>query len=444
MKELTLKALTEADAGLRLGLPGGLSGKVRVSSKGVSVDFQARFRGEDGRPRDKRLGSWPKLKLAQIFADYRTLAGEVAKGNDPIELERRAREADERANRLAIAQRLQEEAEAARRLARMTYGELFTKYCAGHVNQLRGKDEIIRRHHKDVLPRIGGVYVDEVTRQMVAGVGQTIADRGARRAAHLTLGDISACFKWAIETALLDEGQNPAATIKKTRIGDASKLRERVLSEAELRELLQARLPASNLSPSAQAAIKVMLATLCRVGELMRAQWRHLDLAAGLWTVPAENAKNGEAHVIHLSAFASAAFLELQSLAISSKWIFPGRSGETHVCDKTLTKQIGDRQRGDVETLSARSQDTSSLILPGGRWTSHDLRRTGATLMGELGVAPYVIDKCQNHVEKNRVTRTYQRQELLAERQAAFELLGKRLALLADPEANNVVALRRA
>jgi integrase len=59
------------------------------------------------------------------------------------------------------------------------------------------------------------------------------------------------------------------------------------------------------------------------------------------------------------------------------------------------------------------------LLLTGGEWTPHDLRRTAATLMGELGVRPDVIERTLNHIEQNRMSRIYQRQSLEAEQQAA-------------------------
>ena len=92
----------------------------------------------------------------------------------------------------------------------------------------------------------------------------------------------------------------------------------------------------------------------------------------------------------------------------------------------------------------ARCKDNQSLMLVGGKWTPHDLRRTGATLMGGLGVAPDTIDKCLNHVEPNKIKRTYQRQKLEAEQAKAWELLGERLELLVNLDAVNVIPLHKA
>jgi integrase len=45
----------------------------------------------------------------------------------------------------------------------------------------------------------------------------------------------------------------------------------------------------------------------------------------------------------------------------------------------------------------------NALVLGDGKWTPHDLRRTAATLMQELGVLPVVIEKCLNHREENKI-----------------------------------------
>ena len=91
--------------------------------------------------------------------------------------------------------------------------------------------------------------------------------------------------------------------------------------------------------------------------------------------------------------------------------------------------------------MKNRSKLTDALILPRGKWTPHDLRRTGATLMGGLGVRPDVIEKCLNHVEQNALVRIYQRQSLEAEQREAWRLLGERLALLLE-KPDNVVTMK--
>ena len=59
--------------------------------------------------------------------------------------------------------------------------------------------------------------------------------------------------------------------------------------------------------------------------------------------------------------------------------------------------------------------------------------------MGNLGVRPDVIELCLNHVEQNKMKRTYQHQKLLNERIDAWNLLGSRLELLTNNKAANIV-----
>jgi integrase len=166
-----------------------------------------------------------------------------------------------------------------------------------------------------------------------------------------------------------------------------------------------------------------------------------VDFNAKTWTIPESNSKNGGAHTIYLSDFALQQFKILKTIASSDTWIFPNRDNSSHVCDKSITKQIGGRQSEEI--FSNRSKNNQALVLMGGKWTPHDLRRTGATIMGNLKVAPDVIEKCLNHTEENKVKRIYQRQELKAEQTEAWRLLGDKLNLLVNMDGSNVVPLQK-
>ena len=124
-------------------------------------------------------------------------------------------------------------------------------------------------------------------------------------------------------------------------------------------------------------------------------------------------------------------------------WVFPNafRNGPTTVA--TFGKKLSDRQRSVERKLKNRTPKTEALKLPGGRWTAHDLRRTAATIMADLGISGDVIDECLNHVIESRVRRTYIRNRRPVEQARAFDALGARLAALTSAEAapSNVIAL---
>lgn len=145
------------------------------------------------------------------------------------------------------------------------------------------------------------------------------------------------------------------------------------------------------------------------------------------WTIPAEVSKNGKPHVVHLSDFALAVWERMLKLPGRGEYLVPGKDG-SHISEKEVTRRLTDRQRR-AKPIKGR-KNTSDLDLAGGQWTQHDLRRTAATMMGELGFTRDVIDRCLNHEDPKKVTRTYQRQTLLTQRQEEFNALGEHLTEL--------------
>jgi integrase len=180
-----------------------------------------------------------------------------------------------------------------------------------------------------------------------------------------------------------------------------------------------------------------MLSTLCRVGELCKAKQSDIDLDKGEWTIPKENSKNGKAHLIHLSDFAIKQFNQLFVTKVTdSDWLYPDTNGTSPISPRTIAGQLHIRQATD------NRRGNQALLLPGGQWSAHDLRRTGATLMGNLLIRPDVIEKCLNHTEPNKLKRTYQLQSLVEEQKQAWHLLGERLELLITPN-SNVTPIRK-
>ncbi len=92
---------------------------------------------------------------------------------------------------------------------------------------------------------------------------------------------------------------------------------------------------------------------------------------------------------VFLSDFAKEQFQAVHDITGNSGWCLPSRDGKRHICLKSIAKQIKDRVRS--EPLANRTKATGKLLLTGGGWTPHGLRRTGATTMGELGVMGEVI-----------------------------------------------------
>jgi len=223
---------------------------------------------------------------------------------------------------------------------------------------------------------------------------------------------------------------DPTTSMKKKDFGGREVERDRYLTEKEIAELHQ-QIPAAKLSQPTTLALWIMISTMCRVGELSKAEWSHIDFDKRTWFIPSSNSKNGDEITIYFSDFSLQQFEQLWNQKTSRRWLYPAskldlNGSETHIDEKAITKQIRDRQR--VKPLKGRSKCSSTLLLSGGEWTPHDLRRTGATLMGDLSIDENIIDRCQNHKQPDAMKRVYQRSKRETDMKAAWQLLGEHLS----------------
>ncbi len=425
---------------------------VRITPTGERL-FYLRYQASTGKRDTLQIGTYDKKGLSggMTLADARVRAKELASLHksgirdvrDYLDNEQASAIATRDAELAQLAKaKAEADAEAARLAARRTVTQLFEQWA--DIELIRHKDggvEARRMMNQHVIPVIGNLIVADVRKNHIAEVIDPILTRGTPRMAKVILGKMRQMFRFALERDLIE--QDPTATFKKSKVGGKDVERDRILSEEEIRELAN-RTPKAKLLHTTEAAIWIQLATCCRVGELLNARWEHINLEDGTWYIPPENAKNGKTHTIYLSPFAIAYFRIVETINSKSDWCYPNTKN-THrpVCSKTITRQIADRQLANSrEPMSKRSPYVDALKLKDGKWTPHDLRRTGATLMTMLGVIPEVAERCLNHTEENRIKRIYQRHTYVNEMREAWRLLGERLDLLTHNNADNVIMCR--
>ena len=273
-----------------------------------------------------------------------------------------------------------------------------------------------------IFPTLGDTAAVDVRKADLLAILDAVKAEGKLRTCNVLLTDLKQMFHFALAREIVE--RNPLDTITKRQAGGAETERERVLSPDEVSDLAR-QLPKANMGKRSELAIWLTLATGCRVGELMNAQWQHIDKQARTWHLP--DTKNQRPHTIHLSEFALSKFAALEGFRETVPWVFPNTKSTAPVCVKSFGKQLSDRQRTAEQRLKNRTAATDSLTLPGGKWTAHDLRRTAATLMASLGTSSDVIDECLNHMIQSRVTRIYIRDRRETEQAKAFEALGRRL-----------------
>ena len=272
---------------------------------------------------------------------------------------------------------------------------------------------------------VGGRLLDEITEEDIKRLVRDIAKHAPSQANH-TLAYLKAMFSWAVDEGLIEK--NRAASVKMP----AQKVeRERALSDEEIRPFwLACDAIGWPFGPLAQ----LLLLTAQRRDELAQATWSEFDLDRQTWTLPGERTKNGRSHIVHLSGLSVEILERLPRIASKACWVFStGLGGD---------KPVSGFGRGRQRITAAMADVWGKEVAP---FTLHDLRRSAATGMAALGIAPHVVDKILNHSSGKiaGVAKIYNRFEYLAEQKAALAAWAQHVESLIRPTPSNAVDLPR-
>jgi integrase len=308
-------------------------------------------RDSAGKPRRFLLGRYPEIGLAQARRAASALREQVRLGADPIAAARQKR-AEARANSEPVAD----------------MRTLIGLYAQQRGGKLRSWAEHQRR-----IESVFAKQLDTALADLRLGALQLQADRWpAQYSAAAAVRYLRPILRWASAPGRGYVGRD----LIELAVPATVARRERVLDRDELSRLL----PVLLASQSAYAwTLHFVLLTLARRQEVAGMTWREVDLNRSLWTLPAERTKPRRTHVVPLSRQARALLqARLPERPDPDALIFPASRG-------------GVRSHWDRETkLLMAASGTSG-------WHRHDLRRTAATLLGELGVEPHLIEAALNH-----------------------------------------------
>ena len=456
-----LDAITQLWKGDTISDGGGLSGTVRLGLDGkVSVRFQYIFR-IGTKTSFFQCGTYPALSIASIRKNRDHAKQLVRDGIDP----RSKKVADKIEAQAAVLEiiRIDEQ----KRSEELTFQDLYDAWIKDGVSRSDGNKYINLTFQKNAIPVLGDIQLRHLTEHHLRDVYRKIISAGKVATAVELSKDIRQMLRWGEKrkpwrALLIDGNPSELVEIKKLVPKGYTKERKRKLSVDEIKKLraifentTQNYLAAPSkydaerpVKREVQLAMWICLSTLCRIGELLMSEWKHVDFEARTWFIPAENVKGEDAQkrdqLVYLSDFAFDKFKQLYALTGDSLWAFPARYKEGHVCVKSASKQVGDRQiifKSRTKKLQARVEN-NSLVLGEEEWTPHDLRRTGATMMQQLTprVSRDVINLCQNHVIGTKVDRVYLLDDYAEEKRDAWVRLGNRLDEIVGIEAKKDVS----
>jgi integrase len=230
-------------------------------------------------------------------------------------------------------------------------------------------------------------------------------------------GVLSKLFSWLIRDRRVTA--NPCASVARPETPEA---RDRVLSNAEIARFWKATEAAGE---SFVGLLKLLLLTGCRLNEVASMKWAEVNEDGTAWTIPGERTKNHRAHIVPLPPLARDLLASANRIE-GCPYVF-STTGSSPVSGWTKTKN-----RLDV------------AMKPATPWVLHDLRRTAATGMAELGVAPHIVEAVLNHVSGARagVAGVYNRAAYAPEKKAALERWAQHVEAVVTGEPARVAPLR--
>ena len=398
---------------------GGL--KIEIRESGLKR-FVYRFKigGSEG---ELLLGSYPALTLAKAREEHGKAVLLVKRGIDPTKFAAQEKAKNETA--LTMDELLGRWLEA-QRIAQ-----------AVKPRTLQCHQERWNRHLKKTL---GNIRLIDLTRAHLAQAIE-ITRRATKDETRKGLGTLNQMLDYAVVHCLIEA--NPARLLRPKDFGaSAGSPRERWLTVPELRLLWKAidedlgsaggladggrgisrhatiSLPAAN-------AIKLLILTGCRRGEVANMRFSHIK--DDVWTIP--DTKNGKAHSVFLSQQAAKLIAE-QAQYVNGDFVFESDRPKGDVIEPILVDSI---------TRALRRFITRSLpdMEP---FTIHDLRRSAATNWAErLDAEERVIELCLNHIPLNKLVRTYHRSRHDDKKKMLWQRWGELVALeIANEPQDNI------
>ena len=322
------------------------------------------------------LGIYPETSLKEARNSVLDAKVLLKSGIDPSQERKKARR--------AISTSIEQNFEA---LAEDWWQQQRGTWTDAHANR------VWSRLRDNAFPVLGEMPMDQIKPQDVIGVIRGIEKRDALDVAGRVLQDIRRVCRYSVQIGVILH--NPANEL--SDVLKARKTSHRAsLSHEELPQFLrhlehydqQGRI-------LTKLAIKLLVVTFVRPGELRGARWDEFNLDEKLWRIPASRMKMGADHIVPLSVQALAILDELEPISGRYELVFPSeRSRQQSMSDNTMRRAI-------FKLGYDGSKPNKSRVTP------HGFRATASSLLNEKGFNPDAIERQLSHMERNGVRAAY-------------------------------------
>jgi integrase len=255
---------------------------------------------------------------------------------------------------------------------------------------------------RDMLPVLRNRLLHEITPDDLRALCAKVKERGAPATAVHVRDILKQIYGFAILHG--EKVKNPADEVGPASIASFVP-KDRSLSPTEIRIMLK-QLEHVPTLPTIRLGLKLIVLTMVRKSELQDATWDEVDFENAVWTIPKERMKRSKAHNVYLSQQAIDILIALRTCAGNSRYLLPSR----YDADAPMSRATFNRVTYAVVERAEKEG------LPLGPFTVHDLRRTGSTLLNELGFNRDWIEKALAHEDSRSSRGVYNKAEYETQR----------------------------
>ncbi|MGV2336351.1 MAG UNVERIFIED_CONTAM: site-specific integrase [Planctomycetaceae bacterium] len=194
---------------------------------------------------------------------------------------------------------------------------------------------------------------------------------------------------------------NPAASLRGA-LKPVVKSNHAFIKPQELQEYLR-KLDNYDGALQTKLALRFLLLTFVRTGELRGAEWSEIDFDKAEWRIPAERMKMKDVHIVPLARQTVALLGEIKELTGQWRYVFPNQRKPSAIMSENTMLYA-------LYRMGYHS-----------RATGHGFRSTASTILNENGFARDVIERQLAHSERDKVRAAYNYAQYLPERRKMMQ-----------------------